>query len=359
MNNLPANINEENLTIEVTTRCNSACTHCFARAGRGRLVHMEAETALALLKEGYDLGYRNLHLTGGEPLLWPHFFELIEKALNTGYEKVFFNTNGTLLDAETARRLAACGDNNNEALSLSVSLQGPRQLHEGVRGEGSFDKALAGLEAALEAGLPVSVFTTAGQSLLDDLPRFAGWLHENFPGMQRLTLIQMIRVAGDAFDLSGELLTPADFLRLVQTASLLGLYGIPVAILENPLANAAAKRLGVPWIPRAPALHREGRVVVMADGSITLSHSTRESMGVYAPGALEKVLCSDPYRDLVGEDVSTCPGCRYREFCRPEGMVRPSEWYRDMVVDVPYCVRVMSEIDGLVKDLPQHLDSAR
>ena len=348
MNNLPDNISEENLTIEVTTRCNSACTHCFARAGRGRFVHMELETALAVLREGFAIGYRNLHLTGGEPLLWPHFFDVIEKALDAGYEKVFFNTNGTLLDAETARRLAACGDNNNEALSLSVSLQGPRRLHEGVRGEGSFDKALAGLEEALGAGLSVSVFTTAGQSLLDDLPRFAGWLHEHYPQMQRLTLIQMIRVAGDAFDLSSELLSPSDFIRLVQTASLLGLYGIPVAILENPLANVAAKRLGVPWIPKAPALHREGRVVVMADGSITLSHSTRESMGSYVPGMLEKVLCSDPYREWVAEDSETCPGCRYREFCRAEGMVRPSEWYRDMVVGVPYCVRVMSEIDGLL-----------
>jgi len=348
MNNLPANISEENLTIEVTTRCNSACSHCFARAGRSGLTHMDCDTAAGVIAEGYALGYRNLHLTGGEPLLWPHFFRLVEDAMVTGYEKVFFNTNGTLLGAETALRLAVYGDNNNEALSLSVSLQGPRQLHERVRGEGSFDKALAGLEAALGAGLPVSVFTTAGQSLLDDLPRFAGWLHENFPGMQRLTLIQMIRVTGDVFDLSAELLNPADFIRLVQTASLLGLYGIPVAILENPLANAAAKRLGVPWIPKAPALHREGRVVVMADGSITLSHSTRESMGVYAPGALEKVLCSDPYREWVGVDVSRCPGCRYREFCRPEGMVRPSEWYRDMVEDVPYCVRVMSEIDGLL-----------
>lgn len=350
MNKLPANISEENLTIEVTTRCNSACTHCFARAGRERLVHMEADTALAVLEEGHAMGYRNLHLTGGEPLLWPHFFELVEKALDGGYEKVFFNTNGTLLDHENARRLASYADGDGEALTLSVSLQGPRQLHDRVRGAGSFQKAIAGLEAALGAGLPVSVFTTAGQGLLEVLPRFAQWLHENYPQMQRLTLIQVIRVAGDAFDLSGELLAPADFIRLVQTASLLGLYGIPVAVLENPLANAAAKRLGVPWIPKAPALHREGRVVVMADGSITLSHSTRESMGVYAPGALEKVLCSDPYRDSVAEDVDTCPKCRYREYCRPEGMVRPSEWYRDMVEDVHYCVRVMRQIDGLLVD---------
>jgi MoaA/NifB/PqqE/SkfB family radical SAM enzyme len=252
-----------------------------------------------------------------------------------------------LLDAGRCSRLSGYG----ESLSLSVSLQGPRDLHDRIRGEGSWNMAVKGISLALAAGLNLEVFTSAGRSLLPELPRFAEWLYGEFPGIQFLKLIQLIRVTGDEMDLSEELLAPENFIALVKTAALLNLYGRRVSVLDNPFASAVAARLGMPWIPQALPLHRAGRIVVMADLSITHSHSSRVVLGTYSPGALEKVFRSSAYHDMAGPDTETCPRCRHMDICRAHEMIRPSEWYRDMHPEVPYCKRVM----GIISRQPQSL----
>src|SRR4030042_575769 len=163
----PAVVQNEILSIEVTTRCNSACGHCFVRAGRTKAVDLSPDLAAAIVSEGRGLGYRKLHITGGEPLLWEGLFGLIDVALTLGYESIFINSNGMLITDDIARRLAAYGD----ILSVSISIQGPEQHHNRVRGSGSYRIALAGLERALAAGLKMYIFSVIDRHLLTELPR--------------------------------------------------------------------------------------------------------------------------------------------------------------------------------------------
>ncbi len=330
-------IKEENLSIEVTTRCTSACIHCFARAGRRKPVDLDIKTARAVIGEGSELGYRRLHLTGGEPFLWEHTFGLLDYAARAGFESSFINTNGMVLDRETTKKLA-----DTAGPSLSVSIQGPEEVHDRFRGKGSFKNALAGLENALSAGIKTSVFTVTGRGLLPSLPRFADFLNREYPGIEALTLIQLIRVHGDVFDLSEELLAPRHFLTMVRAAALLNLFGHRVSILQNPLATAASRAMEMPWLAPVPPLHRPGSLIVMADGTVTPAHSTREHLGTYSPGSLTEILASEKYRELTGTDTNRCEGCRHLPLCRDNGMVRPSEPFRDMEEDVPYCVRVLN-----------------
>jgi len=332
-----ASIEKDLLSVEVSTRCNSSCGHCFARAGRDAAFDMTLETALAIAGEGRDLGYRNFHITGGEPLLWTPLFDLIGQVLAMGYESVLINTNGTLLTADAAEGLAGF----EGRVTLSISLQGPEELHDRVRG-GSFGAARAGLERALAAGIGVCVFTAAGKSLLPELPRFAEFIFTEYPAVTELTLIQLVRVHDDALDLSAELLSPEDFLSLVRMTALLNLYGYRITVLQNPLATAASRAMGMPWVAPALPLHRGGGVIVMADGSITLAHSTRESFGTYGKGALERVLASVDYQKAVGPDDGACGGCRFMALCRENGMLRPSEWFRSMGGAGQFCRDVMA-----------------
>lgn len=330
----------ELLSIEVTTRCNSACGHCFVRAGKTDAVDLTDDLAKSVVSEGRKLGYNNIHFTGGEPLLWEPLLRAVDYALALGYESVFINTNGTLLDRETAGRLAGRG----KKLSISISLQGPERLHDAVRGAGSYAVAVRGIEAALDAGLAATVFTTVGMGLVPDLPRFAEFLFSSYPAVRELALIQLVRVHGDVFDLSADLLTPEYFVALVRIVALLNIYGFRVSVLQNPLAVAVARAITMPWVPPAPHLHRAGGVIVMADRSITLAHSTREPLGTYRPGALVEVLASPAYRAAVSADDTTCGACPHFALCRAGGMVRPSERFRDMNEDMPFCKRVMGMI---------------
>ena len=341
---IPEGVARENLSIELTTRCTGACVHCFARAARMDQLDMPRGTALDILTEGREAGFRHLHLTGGEPLLWPWLYEVIDMAFSVGYETVFLNSNGMLLTKQRCARLA----NYGRGLSLSVSLQGPRQMHERFRGVGSWKRAADGLTRALDAGLDAEVFTAAGKGLLPCLPDFTEFVFRRFPRVRQLTLIQLIRVALDAFDLSGELMDPADFMRFVRTCGFLNLRGFRVHILENPLARVVADALGMPWFPGSLPLSRSGRLVIMADLAMTLSHSSREPVGLYEPGAIQRVLSSEPYARLVAPDEEVCPTCRHFSMCRNNELTRPSEWYRDMHPEVPFCKRVLAiAVDGI------------
>ena len=335
---LPPWPNSDCLSVEVTTRCNSACSHCFVRARNSRRSSLPAHVVKGILREGYATGYRHLHLTGGEPLLWDGLTDTLESAFGLGYQTVFLNTNGTVLRKSDALRFAGYG-----GLALSVSLQGPRRLHDRIRGKGSYGRAIRGIDHSLSAGVRVHVFTTISRSLLPALPQFADELFHAFPRIEQLTLIQLIRVPNDAFDLSKELLRPEDFLRLVRMVSLLNLFGLRTDLLNNPLATVASRALEMPWIPPSPPLYRPGSMMIKVDLGVTLSHSTSETYGRYEPGMIQRILGSETYRSAASPDRMTCPNCSHFPLCTSGGMVRPSEWFRDMRTEIPYCKRVMAE----------------
>ena len=113
--------------IKLTSRCNLRCVMCKywqtttedALPGE-RWVEVFAELA--------GLGCRKVHFSGGEIFLRRDVLDLAEAAVGLGM-KVNLTTNGTLIDRERARRIAAIGVN-----SVSVSLDGPTpRSHDRVR----------------------------------------------------------------------------------------------------------------------------------------------------------------------------------------------------------------------------------
>ena len=332
-------VSEERLSIEVTTHCNSDCLHCFVYAGISERSNLSADVVKKIITEGYDTGYRQLHITGGEPLLWKGLFPALDYAFGIGYKTISLNTNGRLLTRDVSSRLAAY-----DGLSISVSLEGPEMLHNRLRGEGSYRRAVLGIEKALHAGIDLVVFSTVCKGLLPYLPHFAEAVYKEFPGIKYLTLIQLIAVTDNGFALSEELLDPEDFLRLVQTVALLNLYGLRTNIKNNPLVSVVSKLIDMPWVPQAQPLCRDGSMIIMANRNISLSHSNRDSFGKYSPGMIQRVLDSDEYQKAVAPDETICPSCRYAVLCRENGMIRPSERCMGMYTKELYCKRVLDRI---------------
>jgi MoaA/NifB/PqqE/SkfB family radical SAM enzyme len=331
-----AMISNESITLEVTTCCNSRCRHCFTRPRGEGGISLSLESVNKILAEGYALGYRRIHFTGGEPLLWNGLGAALDTASGMGYKELFLNTNGILLDDNISKRLGAY-----PGLSISVSLEGSRNQHEFLRGEGFHTLARDGIRSALAHGIEVYVFTTVTRRLLPTLARYVEQLFEEFPGVHRLSMIQLIRSTDVQSGLDEELLQPADFVSLVRMVALMNRFGHEIEILNNPLALAVSKALGIPWLPRTQPLARKGHITIMANGDITCSHSHAKPFAKYAPGRLQSVLQSAPYKEAVARDKSTCPQCKYTLACQSEGMLRPSKWYRDMVQQAPFCKRVM------------------
>jgi radical SAM protein with 4Fe4S-binding SPASM domain len=98
-----------------------------------------------------DLQGLRLLVSGGEPLLHPRFWEMNELFERFSFRTVLLS-NGTLVDdPETASRL--------RVQEVQVSLDGVGGSHDTLRGPGTYERALHGLQNFLESGVDVSVAT--------------------------------------------------------------------------------------------------------------------------------------------------------------------------------------------------------
>lgn len=141
------------LMVELLTKCNEKCIHCYIPQHTSNGV--DTERIKKLIDEFRDLGGLNLSLTGGEIFLRKDLFEIIEYA-RKNYLRIFLLTNATMLDEEIVRRLKC---NNIAELSVSVySLDS--DVHDKITGvKGSLDKTLQGLSLAKKYNIPVTVKT--------------------------------------------------------------------------------------------------------------------------------------------------------------------------------------------------------
>jgi len=138
-------------TIELTMRCNLKCRMCFREQGSEEL--SEEEVRLVLQK--LPATVREIRLIGGEIFLREDIYSILEHISERGL-KVRLTTNGTLLDKKGVDRLASYGN----ILSIGFSLDGPRRLHDRIRGvEGAYESTIRALTMAGARGLPASVNT--------------------------------------------------------------------------------------------------------------------------------------------------------------------------------------------------------
>ena len=131
------------LFMAITGRCNFRCRHCYTQ--RYANEHMPVPLARRILAEGYELGVGLVVVSGGEPLLHPEFFEIPREMHDVPF--IVF-TNGAYLPAFLADGL----DSPN--MLWLVSIDGPREPNDSRRGAGSFDVALAAMDALRARNMP-------------------------------------------------------------------------------------------------------------------------------------------------------------------------------------------------------------
>lgn len=85
--------------ISITSSCNMKCEYCHNEGNKkGMEDILDINDITEIVKNSYNLGLKEIRLTGGEPLLHPQISEICEE-LNKNYNlKVSINTNGILID---------------------------------------------------------------------------------------------------------------------------------------------------------------------------------------------------------------------------------------------------------------------
>jgi radical SAM protein with 4Fe4S-binding SPASM domain len=140
---------------ELTLACNLRCRHCGSSAALPRPDELSLQESLAICDQFPDLLVQEVDFTGGEPLLRPDWQPIAMRLRDLGiFTKVV--TNGLTLTPDTVARLQDAG-----IVGLGVSIDGLSDPHDSIRNcAGAFDRSVAGIKRALEAGLPVTVITT-------------------------------------------------------------------------------------------------------------------------------------------------------------------------------------------------------
>ncbi len=133
----------EQLTVFITDRCNLRCKIChYANSdkpgyGLNQVRDMSPYVFHKLIDE--VPGKPLVSFTGGEPLLHPEVVEFIAYAKDRG-RICTLTTNGWLL-ANRAKELC-----DTDLDILIVSVDGPSNTHNSIRGKNSFERLLAGID---------------------------------------------------------------------------------------------------------------------------------------------------------------------------------------------------------------------
>ncbi|MBR3525873.1 MAG: radical SAM protein [Lachnospiraceae bacterium] len=159
----------ENCVWELTLACCFSCKYCGSGGGKARPGELTTEECLKVADELADLGCRRISLIGGEVFLHPGWKEIITRLVRHGIA-VCVISNGYMIDTAMARELKEL-----DIESVALSIDGPREVHDRYRQEGSFMRARRALGVLCDAGVPVSVISTLNHEntpLLEELYRF-------------------------------------------------------------------------------------------------------------------------------------------------------------------------------------------
>jgi mycofactocin biosynthetic radical S-adenosylmethionine protein MftC len=159
------------LTWEITYACNLRCVHCLSSSGRRAADELTTAEAMRLIDDWAEMQVFYINVGGGEPMVHPDFFTLMEHAIERGIG-VKFSTNGSRIDAAAARWIAT-----TDYLDVQISLDGvDATMNDAIRGEGSYANARNAMDLLAAEGFPFKlnhVVTRRSADRLDDLHTLA------------------------------------------------------------------------------------------------------------------------------------------------------------------------------------------
>lgn len=187
------------IQVEITGICNMKCRHC--RAANIARVNMPVDQIIKILKFGrqFSPDYKEVVLSGGEPLVHPQFNDVISSIRGNGGNSVTITTNGSLL---SDRHLDLFESLNFQRLMLSVSLDSlDRKEHDAYRNyPGAYDRAVKAIKLIVKRNTPnviSSVRTTIAPDQIGEMEKMADFVYKL--GCNRFSISSIIP-SGRALD---------------------------------------------------------------------------------------------------------------------------------------------------------------
>ncbi|GHT70974.1 hypothetical protein FACS1894110_23310 [Spirochaetia bacterium] len=140
------------LQIELTSRCNERCVHCYI-PHENKISDIDPALYYDVLGQCRDMGLLNLTLSGGEPMLHKNFLEFLRKAKEYDFS-INILSNLTLLNDDIIAEMKA-----NRLSSVQVSLYSMKpEIHDAItKMPGSFVKTQDAILRLIEHDIPLQI----------------------------------------------------------------------------------------------------------------------------------------------------------------------------------------------------------
>ena len=304
----------------LTERCNLRCRHCYqtGQAEGEDLSLTEVKEVISEISEameGWAENYRmdfspSLNLTGGEPLLRDDLFPIIYETRARGFD-IFLLTNGTLLDNKKAKALARAG-----VKGVQVSLDGPVEIHDSIRGGGSFARTMRGVKNLLEAGLIVTLNATVSNINASSIPEMVNLALET--GVQRLGFSRLVP-SGRGAGLMPEMLSAGRVKELYEELLALTVEGLDIVTGDPVASQMSMKTADAGCTASGGCAAGISGFTILADGTMTPCRRLPLPLGNVRTDSIRQIWASSKILEALRDRkryTGRCGSCRRWAVCR-------------------------------------------
>jgi len=151
------------LQVHPTRLCNLTCAHCYTSSSPQAREEITIDLLFACLEDAASLGYRQLAVSGGEPLMYAALPALLAEARRLGMLTTV-TSNGMLATQQRWGRIAPLVD------VLAISIDGDRPTHDAIRRRpGAFARTVSNFDVIRASGVPFGLIFTLTQHNVDSL----------------------------------------------------------------------------------------------------------------------------------------------------------------------------------------------
>ncbi|MDO5859182.1 radical SAM/SPASM domain protein, ACGX system [Methanobrevibacter sp.] len=168
----------------ILDNCDQRCKHCyiFSEDRDKELITMDYENMKIVLDNCLEFCKKvnrtpYFSITGGDPILHPNFWQLIERLHEKNIHYSILGNPFHITD-KVAERLKSLS-----CRQYQLSLDGLRETHDYFRKPGSFDITLEKIKTLQDAGLRASIMTTVSKRNIEEIPDLVDVVVENKAGL--------------------------------------------------------------------------------------------------------------------------------------------------------------------------------